>query len=72
MTEWVLTSRKVNSKIEYNSCWRNWVYCDDDAQQDLSQWNAQMVISKDDPSEIISEIHFASQEDMVMFLLRWL
>ena len=67
MTEWVLTSRKSNSTIEYNSYWRNWVYCDDDAQQDLSQWNAQLVFSQDHPSEI----HFDSQEDMVAFLLRW-
>jgi len=64
MTEWILPSIKANPTIEYYSYWRN--YCNG-GLEDLSQWNAQLVFSTDRPTEI----HFASQEDMVMFLLRW-
>lgn len=65
MTEWVLIARDSNGRL--NSYWANWGGCADDAQQDLEQWNAELVF----PSNRPYEIQFATQEDMVMFLLRW-
>jgi len=67
MTEWVLTSRKKNLPIRHHSYWTNWINCNDDEDQDLKKWNAEMVFVLNGPTEL----HFETQEDMVIFLLRW-
>ena len=67
MTEYVLKSRDRDGELQ--SYWANWTRCANDAYQDLEQYNARLEFfsERDRPTEI----HFATEEDMVLFLLRW-
>ena len=67
MTEWVLKSRSRDGELQ--GYWMNWTRCANDAYQDLKQYNARLefFLESDRPTEI----HFATEEDMVLFLLRW-